>query len=217
MNIRQNLGEAVPTVIFRQIACKIRQAMEKTEYSDIEIDQIIKRNNLTEAKNLVAFISAKRDLGFPFLSKVAELANANRENNAAYYTRQDICYSIIKNLPDFDGLTELNILEPAIGVGNFLPILIRKYQSIKIVNIDVVDIDSASIGVLKALMLTIGIPDNVRLNYINDDFLLHNFEKHYDIVIGNPPYKKITKEKALLSKYKSDSFNQGTNNIFRSL
>lgn len=214
MNIRQNLGEAVPTVIFRQIACKIRQAMEKTEYSDIEIEQIIKRNNLTEAKNLVAFISAKRDLGFPFLSKVAELANANRENNAAYYTRQDICYSIIKSLPDFDGLTELNILEPAIGVGNFLPILIRKYQSIKIVNIDVVDIDSASIGVLKALMQTIGIPDNVRLNYINDDFLLHNFEKHYDIVIGNPPYKKITKEKALLSKYKSDSFNQGTNNIF---
>ena len=214
MNIRQNLGEAVPTIIFRQIAKKIRQAMAKNEYTDMEIEQIIKRNGLTAPQNLVSFISSKKCLGFPFLSKVAELANSHREDNAAYYTRQDICYAIIKNLPDFDDTTELNILEPSIGVGNFLPVLIQKYRSIDIVYIDVVDIDSSSIDILKALVSTMDVPENIRINYIVDDFLLHNFEKHYDVVIGNPPYKKITKERALLSKYKANLFNQDTNNIF---
>lgn len=214
MNIRQNLGEAVPTIIFRQIAKKIRQAMAKNEYTDMEIEQIIKCNGLTDSQNLVSFISSKKYLGFPFLSKVAELANSHREDNAAYYTRQDICYAIIKNLPDFEGATELNILEPSIGVGNFLPVLIQKYRSIDIVNIDVVDIDSLSIDILKSLVSTMDVPENIRINYIVADFLLHNFEKHYDVVIGNPPYKKITKEKSLLSKYKSNLFNQDTNNIF---
>lgn len=214
MNIRQNLGEAVPTVIFRQIAKKIRQAMAKNEYTDMEIEQIIKRNGLTEPQNLESFIFSKKNLGFPFLSKVAELANANREDNAAYYTRQDICYAIIKSLPDFDGTAELNILEPSIGVGNFLPVLIQKYRSIETVNIDVVDIDRTSIDILKALVSTMDVPANIHISYIVDDFLLHNFEKHYDVVIGNPPYKKIAKEKSLLAKYKSNLFNQDTNNIF---
>lgn len=214
MNIRQNLGEAVPTVIFRQIAKKIRQAMAKNEYTDMEIEQIITCNGLTDTQNLASFISSRKYLGFPFLSKVAELANSHREDNAAYYTRQDICYAIIKNLPDFEGTTELNILEPSIGVGNFLPVLIQKYRSIDIVNIDVVDIDSSSLDILKALVSTMDVPENIRINYIVDDFLLHDFEKHYDVVIGNPPYKKITKEKSLLSKYKLNLFNQDTNNIF---
>lgn len=214
MNIRQNLGEAVPTVIFRQIAKKIRHAMAKNEYTDTEIEQIIKRNGLTDAQNLMSFIYSKKCLGFPFLSKVAELSNVNREDNAAYYTRQDICYAIIKNLPDFEGTTELNILEPSIGVGNFLPVLIQKFRSINTVNIDVVDIDSISIDILKALVSTMDVPENVHINYIVDDFLLHNFEKHYDVVIGNPPYKKITKEKSLLARYKANLFNQDTNNIF---
>lgn len=214
MNIRQNLGEAVPTVIFKQIAKKIRQAMAKNEYTDMEIEQIIKRNGLTDPQNLVSFISSKKSLGFPFLSKVAELANSHREDNAAYYTRQDICYAIIKNLPDFDDISELSILEPSIGVGNFLPVLIQKYRSIDTVNIDVVDIDCTSIDILKALVSTMDIPENIHINYIVDDFLLHKFEKRYDVVIGNPPYKKITKEKSLLSKYKSNLFNQDTNNIF---
>ncbi len=214
MNIRQNLGEAVPTVIFRQIAKKIRYAMAKNEYTDTEIEQIIKRNSLTDAQNLMSFIYSKKCLGFPFLSKVAELSNVNREDNAAYYTRQDICYAIIKNLPDFEYATELNILEPSIGVGNFLPVLIQKFRSINTVNIDVVDIDSISIDILKALVSTMDVPENVHINYIVDDFLLHNFEKYYDVVIGNPPYKKITKEKSLLAKYKANLFNQDTNNIF---
>ena len=214
MNIRQNLGEAVPTIIFRQIAHKISGVLCKREYSDQEIKRLIKKNALNDHAKLLKFIKNKRSMGFATLSKIAELANIQREDNAAFYTRQDICYSIIKNLPDPKNYNMLQILEPAIGVGNFLPVLINKYKSVPHVTIDVVDIDNQSIEILKALVESLAIPANISINYINDDFLLHNFDKSYDIIVGNPPYKKITKEKKLLAKYKSDAINKVTNNIF---
>lgn len=214
MNIRQNLGEAVPTVIFHQIAHRIRKALSQKEYTEQEITVLIQKRNLTEDGNLLKYIKENRTMNFVLLSKIAELANAQRCDNAAYYTRQDICFSIIKNLPEAKKYVSLNILEPSIGVGNFLPILINKYKNVPTVNIDVVDIDKNSIELLKVLLNKIDIPDNITINYINADFLQHSFNRHYDIVVGNPPYMKITKEKDLLTKYKSDVYNRDTNNIF---
>jgi len=213
VNIRQTLGEAVPTIIFRQIANKIRRVISYPELSEKEIENIIKKRKLNDIANLKEYIK-KNTLDFPKLSKIAELANAERDNNAAYYTRQDLCYTIVKNLPDAKGFTTLNILEPSIGVGNFLPTLIKKYADVPIVNIDVVDIDANSLDILKVLLGNLEIPENVHINFINDDFLLHNFDKQYDIVVGNPPYKKLTNEKNLLAQYKKNATNPDTNNIF---
>lgn len=214
MNIRQSLGEAVPTIIFRQIAQKIRKILSQKEYTEQEITALIQKKKLAENGNLLKFIKEDKIKSFVTLSKIAELANAQRCDNAAYYTRQDICFSIIKNLPDAKDYTTLNILEPSIGVGNFLPILINKYKSVPNVNIDVVDIDKNSIDLLKELIKKIDVPNNITINYINADFLLHSFDKRYDIVVGNPPYMKITKEKELLAKYKANIYNNDTNNIF---
>lgn len=214
MNIRQNLGEAVPTVIFRQIAAKIRQQLSKATLSGQEIRALIRKHNLTDHASLVEYIRETTCYDFAELSKIAELANAQRADNAAYYTRQDICYAIVKNLPDARNFTELNILEPAIGVGNFLPTLIRKYESVPKVHIDVVDIDSDSIEILKELVRKIEVPQNVCIDYIHADFLRHEFGRRYDIVVGNPPYKKLSKEKELLAEYKSEAFNQKTDNLF---
>ncbi|WP_278686977.1 DNA (cytosine-5-)-methyltransferase [Alistipes finegoldii] len=213
MNIRQNLGEAVPTVIFRQIAHKIKKVLCAHTLSEQDIANIIKQNRLTEHGNLLNYISNSHR-SFVELSKIAELSNAQRDSNAAYYTRQDICYAIIKNLPDAKNYDVLNILEPAIGVGNFLPTLIQKYESVPQVNIDVIDIDDDSIEILKALVAKLNVPINIHINYICADFLLYDIDKHYDIVVGNPPYKKITKDNALLTKYKHVAYNKETNNIF---
>lgn len=213
MNIRQSLGEAVPTIILKQIASKIRKELSYPIVSEADVASIIEKRHLGTLANLTEFINkSKRD--FRELAKIAELANAERENNAAYYTRQDICYSVVKNLPDAKGYDKLDILEPSVGVGNFLPVLIQKYSDVKTVNIDVVDIDADSLGILKALINKLHIPNNIHINYINDDFLLHSFDKRYDIIVGNPPYKKLTKEKKLLSIYKSNCNNKTTNNIF---
>ena len=214
MNIRQNLGEAVPTIIFRQIAHKISKVSCRINMTEQDIKDLIERKHLDSQINLVDFINQSTRYYFCKLSKIAELANANRNNNAAYYTRQDICFSVVENLPEAKGFTEINILEPSVGVGNFIPMLIQKYADVPSVNIDVVDIDNDSLEVLKALVNHINIPNNVHINYIHADFLTYCFKKKYDVVAGNPPYKKLTKEKELLSVYKAEAYNTDTNNIF---
>ena len=46
------------------------------------------------------------------------------------------------------------------------------------------------------------------------DFLLWNTKLKYDLVVGNPPYKKLTKNKELLERYKFGLKNTNTNNLF---
>lgn len=214
INIRQTLGEAVPTVIFKQIAKKVRKVLCHSTLSEQDIKTLIEKNNLVDTSKLIEFIKRSTNHTFAELSKIAELANAQRDNNAAYYTRQDLCFTIASSLPTPKGQSVINILEPSIGVGNFLPTIIRKYEHYSEVHIDVVDIDANSIAILKELVNKINIPNNIHIHYINDDFLLHKFDKKYDIVVGNPPYMKLTKDKQLLNQYKSQAYNKNTNNIF---
>lgn len=213
MNIRQNLGEAVPTIIFRQIAKKIKSVLERPVFSNAEAAAFVKDNALNNQDRILSFISHTKQ-PFPQISRIVEMANSERDNTAAYYTRQDICFAIVNNLPEAKKFSTLSILEPSIGVGNFLPSLIEKYSSVSSVSIDVVDINPASIETLKEIVKHIDIPENISINFIVADFLLYSFSKKYDIVIGNPPYMKLTKEKGLAAKYKSAAINKDTNNIF---
>lgn len=215
MNIRHCLGEAVPTIIFQQIAKKIKSYLLNDNFNEQNIKKIIEEKKLENIENLNLFLE-KNSLKYPYsiLSKIAELSNTARTENSAYYTSQDICYSVIKDLPEAKEFKQLRILEPSIGVGNFLPLLIEKYKTVGKVVIDVVDIDENSINTLKLLLKTLEIPSNFTINIINADFLLHKFELNYDIVVGNPPFKKITNEKPLLASYKKGIFNTETNNIF---
>lgn len=213
MNIRQNLGEAVPTVIFRQIAHKIRKVLEKPVFSNAEAVNYVKENKLINQESITSFIQ-RTTMGFPQISRVVEMANSERDKTAAYYTRQDICYAIVNNLPDAKKFTTLSVLEPSIGVGNFLPSLIEKYSSVPNVEIDVVDINPTSIDMLKEILKHLSIPENFKINFIVADTLLHDFNKKYDIVIGNPPYMKLTKDKSLAATYKKKAQNKDTNNIF---
>ena len=213
MNIRQNLGEAVPTVIFRQIADKIRKYIERPTFSNAEALALVKENNLNSQERIINYIRRSKT-PFSRLSRIVEMANSERDNTAAYYTRQDICFAIVNNLPDAKSFSSLSILEPSIGVGNFLPSLFIKYASVTSVTIDVVDINPSSIEILKELLTKLDVPENFKINFIEGDTLLQEFDKKYDIVIGNPPYMKLTKDKKLASLYKQNAINKETNNIF---
>lgn len=213
MNIRQNLGEAVPTIIFRQIANKIRKYLERPTFTNADALALVKENQLWSQERVIKYIRQSQS-SFSRLSRIVEMANSERDNTAAYYTRQDVCFGIVNNLPEAKIFSTLSILEPSIGVGNFLPALIDRYANVSNVTIDVVDINPTSIRLLKEMLQHINIPDNFRINFIEGDFLLLKFEKKYDIVIGNPPYMKLTKEKSLSAKYKADAVNKDTNNIF---
>lgn len=216
LNIRQIIGEAVPTIIFKQVAKKINESQSKEIIKDKDVNVIIEKNNLMDHKQLISFL--KSNLGkynFIDLSKIAEYANSEKNKTAAYYTNPDICYSIIKDLPEYTEFEdEINILEPSVGVGNFIPTIINKYKDAKKVNIDVVDLNKNSLEILSLLLSKFTIPNNININFINDDFLLHDFKKKYDIVVGNPPFGKITENKNLLEQYKKSVVNKETSNIF---
>lgn len=213
MNIRQNLGEAVPTVIFRQIANKIRKYLERPIFTNSDALSVVKDIHLSSQERILNYVK-KHTASFARLSRIVEMANSERDNTAAYYTRQDICFGIVNNLPDAKNYSNLSILEPSIGVGNFLPSLIEKYSTVPNVSIDVVDINPSSLELLEEMLKHISIPDNFNIRFIEGDFLLLDFDKRYDIVIGNPPYMKLTKDKALASQYKANAVNKDTNNIF---
>ena len=214
INIRQNLGEAVPTIIFKQIAHKIKAVLARDPHNVADIKQIIQNNNLTDPALLKDFVRNNHKLGFVTLSKIAELANALREDNAAYYTSQDICYCVAKYLPDITDGAVISIIEPSVGLGNFLPTLFVKYANAKKVYLDVFDVDPNSIEILKELLKTLKVPVNFKVSINNADTLLYQFTKHYDIAVGNPPYMKFRGDKQLLSRYKFAAYNHHTNNLF---
>lgn len=213
VNIRQSLGEAVPTIIFNSIAKNINRLNQKTDLPDREIGLIVKEKQLDKKENLINFIRAYgKEMSLPSLFKVVELSNSKRTQHAAYYTRQDVCFSMIKSLPDFKKDT-ITILEPSVGAGNFLPMIANRYADYSQVNVDVFDIDGDILDVLKLLVKLMNLPKNINVRFVNNDFLLHNTSS-YDLVIGNPPYGKVTKDKELLDQYKQHRFNQDTNNIY---
>ena len=213
INIRQNIGEAVPTTIFYQIAKKIA-FLSNHIIDGMEILNVIKQEKLNDSQAILSYIENNKNLGFVNLSKIAEYANAMREDNEAFYTRQSICYTVVKNLPEANKYKALHILEPSVGVGNFLPCLIEKYRDVPQVTIDICDIDAVSICIVRELLALLDVPANIRINCIVADSLLYDFPSHYDIVVGNPPYKKLAGKQALLKQYKERTENKETNNLF---
>ena len=212
IKIRQSIGEAVPTEIFYQIALNIRDFMDQEHFTNTMINKTIDEYNLGNADKLKEFIlNNPLNLGSASLARIAELTNSKRENNAAYYTNKYIINEIFKHLPDFEE-DEINILEPSVGVGNFLPFIFKKYEEIKKVNIDVVDIDEKNMQILKLLLKKQRIPTNVHINFIVTDTLLYKFNKRYDLVIGNPPFSKLKAKEA--TKYLNNNINKDTTNTF---
>ena len=80
---------------------------------------------------------------------------------------------MMKTLPVSEQET-VRILEPSVGVGNFIPFILKKFEG-KNLQLDIVDIDSASLELAKILLQKYHVPDTCTIRYINDDFLLHDF------------------------------------------
>ncbi len=221
INIRQSIGEAVPTIIFCQIAQNIKSLFDESKLDEKKVKKLIQEHNLTDRINLKNFLKKNlRVYNYWELAKITELSNAARLKHAAYYTRQDICFTVIKDLPDASQYEKLKILEPSVGAGNFLPLLIQKYKTVNQVDIDLIDIDKEAVDILKILVSKLIIPANIRINFVNADFLLYGETdlfgqyKRYDIVVGNPPFGSIIKDPELLIAYKKNRYNSQTNNLF---
>ena len=215
LTIRKCIGEAVPTKIFEKIASNIKQVLNSKIFSINEINRLIEENNLSDKEVLKEFlIKNPMRLNINTLYNIAELSNLKRTETKAYFTREDIVFNMISKLPEFKGKKLIKILEPSVGIGNFLPQIFKRYEHIDSVILDVIDIDNSSLEILQILLKKSKIPKNFTINFINADFLLWDNSYQYDLVIGNPPFGKITKNRELLDRYKLNLYNKKTNNIF---
>ena len=213
VNIRQCLGEAVPTAVVKQIAHNISNELSKKRYESVAIGTVIKEYQLTDKKELKKFIlSDPLQLGISGLQRVVELCNAKRNENAAFYTNKFMISEIMDALPEFSNET-LRIIEPSVGAGSFLPLLIAKYAYVPNVLIDVIDIDKDSIDILKVLISKMYIPNNVHINIICKDFLKFDANERYDLAVGNPPYANLKDKSKEMQQRLAENVNTETNNL----
>ena len=215
LNIRRCIGEAVPTKVFNNIAKKIKDLsnIEDIGFKDNlqSINKIIKLHNLTNFKNKKAFINKfYNKLDLDFIIKILEFSNPDKEKNSSYFTDSSLSIDILNNIPILKG--NIRILEPSVGSGSFLLQLIKKFSHLPSVQIDVFDIDTEILSLLKLLLKKVKLPKNTNINFFNKDFLSYTFKNSYDLVIGNPPFGKI-KNKKVLNEYKKHGINIH-NNLF---
>ena len=213
VNIRQCLGEAVPTEIMRQIAASIKMAI-KTKRSDAaKINRIIAEHSLTVRNNLTTFLRDNPlNLDIASLMRITELCNSHREKNAAFYTNKFIVNEIMSRLPTFNK-KEIRILEPSVGAGSFIPFLFKQYENVPHVILDVVDIDPASLESFSLLLNRIGIPANFTINQICHDILTWQPAYRYDLAVGNPPFAKLKNKTTAIAEALKENVNQKTNNL----
>lgn len=197
MNIRQCIGEAVPTEVIRRIAHCIREFLTKEPFS-ADFNLAISENGAFDTKAFISYIAERGGQYRPAtIQGFAESNNAKRKRNAAYYTNRFIANELMKRLPPFRKNT-VRILEPSVGAGNLLPLIFKRYEDVPHVHIDVVDIDSESMAILRALVACMDVPQNVTLTYRVEDFVSASLEADYDLVVGNPPFAKIARTDKLV-------------------
>lgn len=195
MNIRQSIGEAVPTIIFQQIADKIQKFMRQKQLNNREILELIQTKNLQDFKHLKIFIKENINvISNASLSYLAERANTQRTQNAAYFTNKFIVNEIAKTLPNFNK-DSITIIEPSAGCGNFVPILFKKYAHIKQVCLKLIDINQNNLETLK-MFYKKQAPKNFKLEFICSDFMEYK-SPNVDLIVGNPPFSKIGKNQNL--------------------
>lgn len=174
-NIRQCLGEGVPTPVFQAIAAKMRRFAPHAV-------SLPGRPRRSAAQREIPPVAASVN--------VAELENPRKKELAAYYTRQDVVYSLVSGLPDFGTRKRLRILEPSVGSGAFLPALIRKYGERHTVELHINDIDPEAVNRSRMLLEEMGLLAGIELIEHSVDFVEEGIQEKFDLIVGNPPFGK---------------------------
>ena len=173
---------------------------------------------INELKNIKIRYEENNDfLGCLYMSLISI---GKKDTNGIYYTPYNVVNKIITSLTFKDNEC---IVDPACGSGNFL---IQVFKAMKNNNIPTETIINNLYGFdidpIACLLAKINIyildknMDYEKINVYNKDFLTHDFDFKFDLVIGNPPWGKkytVKDKEELKSKYniefsKLDSFSQ---------
>lgn len=211
IRIRQSIGEAVPTIIFQQIAKKIKDNEEHLKNAS-NIKKFVMSKKWFSLDDIDQYLKKETDeLGYGLISSAIEYLNTNKESNAAYFTPQNICYDMVKELPELEK-EKISILEPSVGAGNFIPLILKRYPD-KNIELDVIDVDPRILNTTSLLLSNMKNKyHNVKINIITADYLTYHPSKRYDIIVGNPPFGKVLDLKKL-DLYKS-TIHSDCSNLF---
>lgn len=176
LNIRRCIGEAVPTHIMQVIAHNAKEMIKFQEYAEqhsVDSDtSCFPSSFYTEAFNY-------------------ETGLKNTKETGAFYTPQAVVYEALSTV-DLSKKKVVKILEPAVGMGAFLPQLFRLCDVCEKAIIDLCDVDDKTIDTLKKLISKIKYNrQKIKLRYIKGDFLTNSqIANKYDLIVSNPPFAK---------------------------
>lgn len=198
--IRRCIGEAVPTHIMFSIASRIRNILEFHSF----VNCYYKDKTLA----LKSFVR-----NFYIDAFIAEQNLIDAKGSGSYYTPQAVVFEALSSYKYEEG-TVLNVLEPSVGLGAFLPQLLVLLQDCSKVNLDLCDIDEKTLFNLKSYLGTLSYNSEIfSLRYICDDFILSSqIHKRYDLIISNPPF--FTTDNNILKEYRKSLSLQKSKNIF---
>lgn len=111
----------------------------------------------------------------------------NRKASGTYYTPTKVVKKIIHEI-NFEKFSDITILDPCCGAGNFL---LQLPDNLNIEQIYGNDIDNTAIQITRLNMALKFNLKNTKIlykNFTDKNFLLNNIDKKFDYIIGNPPW-----------------------------
>ena len=179
LNIRRCIGEAVPTRIIESIAANIKTLLE---FDSFVTDYFNGRSPEADRDNF--YIDT-------FIREQA-LDSAAARKNGVFYTPQSVVFNAVKHVvPPAGGI--VRILEPAVGLGAFLPQVCSLFSGCESIEIDAVEKDPDTTRQLADSLAELELGCNVHVHIIVSDFLEFTPAHRYDYIFTNPPYAKADK------------------------
>ncbi len=133
-----------------------------------------------------------------------KLNKKEKKQNGIFFTPKSIRDIVIKELLKHTDLQNKNILEPSCGGCDFIKDLNDNFSN------TITGIEKNE-NIFNMISEEYNKYDNISI--INDDFISHEFNEKYDIIIGNPPYFLLKPQQK--KEYKlTSSFFKGKTNIF---
>lgn len=177
LNIRRCIGEAVPTHIMQTIAKHVKEMLAFQKY----VENYYSNKNTVDDK-----VNSFYRIAFDFEMQLNDV-----KKTGSYYTPQSVVFETISTI-NLEGKKDMNILEPSVGMGAFLPQMFRLCDACDNVNIDLCDIDEETIKKLKTALKKVSYnKNNIKLKFICQDFLTSTkLRKKYDLIVSNPPFAK---------------------------
>lgn len=200
LNIRRCIGEAVPTHIMHTVARNIKEMLQFQSYIE---DYYASNGRTLDNSSQSYYIQSFNH----------EIALENAKETGAFYTPQTVVYEALSTV-NLSQKADVHILEPAVGMGAFLPQLFRLCDECERVALDLCDIDEETLSVLRASLKKFPFNrEKIELNFIHGDFLTSDaLRSRYDLIVSNPPFGKSKNPQ--LAQYRSLYDVGKSNNLF---